>query len=498
MHNIKNVSIISFCFLLLNTVLFSAYSEERVITLGGKAGWKDIAVTDKITSGNGKYGYPCMQLDTNSRNLTEDTDLLLDFEEESPLDKADNYDVVSNNVIHSQNAKMGKGSALIRGNGGIRLHGKNDSIFGSAGLTGCFLIEFWLNPFIAENGETVFSWRSSRTVQNSPLYQMINASFYKNHIEWMFTNVFNGCTENDGVVSIASYSTIIPDVWTHHAISFDQDTGLLEYRINGKLEALKYITSTGKERGSVYQAILGVAADIDIAPAYTGLIDDFRIKRSCMTETVTEMRYDTFHRNGGRFETKPIMVSQEAELTKIDAVLNEPDQTSVVMYVRSGDNYFSWTENYPEWIPVTNHAKIKNQKGLYFQVAADLFPDGSGSISPAVMQIDLHFKEEEPPLPPFKVFADAGDGEVTLTWSYSLDNSTGGYYIYYGDRPGEYLGREAVEGESPVDVGNVNEIKFTGLKNGKIYYFAVAAYSKVNNKIMGVLSKEVYARPLKK
>ena len=114
------------------------------------------------------------------------------------------------------------------------------------------------------------------------------------------------------------------------------------------------------------------------------------------------------------------------------------------------------------------------------------------------MQIDLHFKEEEPPLPPFKVFADAGDGEVTLTWSYSLDNSTGGYYIYYGDRPGEYLGREAVEGESPVDVGNVNEIKFTGLKNGKIYYFAVAAYSKVNNKIMGVLSKEVYARPLKK
>ncbi len=473
-------------------------AKERVITLGGKTGWDDVALTDKITTGEGRFGYPCMQLDTNSRTLSVNTDLLLDFEDEVPLDKAQNYAVVSNNAIHSQNSKMGKGSGLIRGNGGIRLHGNENSIFGTAGLTGSFLIEFWLNPFIAENGETVFSWRSSRTVQNSPLYQMINASFYKNHLEWMFTNVFNGYSENDGVISIASYSTIIPDVWTHHAISFDQDTGLLEYRINGRLEALKYITSTGTERGTVYQAILGVAADIDISPAYTGLIDDFRIQKGCETETSSEMRYDTFHRNGGRFETKPIMVSQEAQLIHVDAVVNEPEQTSVVMYVRSGDNYFSWTENYPEWIPITNHAQIKNQKGLYFQLAADLFPDGSGSVSPAVMQVDLHFKEEEAPLPPFRVFADAGDGEVTLTWSYSLDSTTGGYYIYYGDRPGEYLCREAVEGESPVDVGNVNKITFTGLKNGKIYYFAIAAYSKVNNKIMGVLSKEVYARPLKK
>ena len=498
MHNIKNFAIISFCFLILNTVFCSAFAEERIITLGGKSGWADVAATDGITTGVGKYGYDCMQLDTNSRSIAEDTDLLLDFEDSIPFDGAGNYNIVSNNIIYSDNAKMGKGAGLVRGTGGLRLDGKEDAIFGKSGFAGSFLIEFWLNPSIAENGETVLSWRSSRTVRNSPLYQMINASFYKNHLEWMFTNVFNGYSENNGVITIASYSTIIPDVWTHHAISFDQDTGLLEYRINGRIEALKYITSTGTERGSVYEPILGVSADLDICPSYTGLIDDFRIQRNCYTETSKDMRYDTFHRNGGRFETKPIMVSQEAQLTKIDAVLNEPAQTSVMMYVRCGDNYFSWNDNYPEWIPVTNHEKIKNQKGLYFQVAADLYPDGSGSISPAVMQIDLHFKEEEAPLPPFRVIADAGDGEVTLTWSYSLDNSTGGYYIYYGDRPGEYLGLEAVEGESPLDVGNINKITLKGLKNGKIYYFAVAAYSKVNNKIMGVLSKEVYARPLKK
>ena len=42
------------------------------------------------------------------------------------------------------------------------------------------------------------------------------------------------------------------------------------------------------------------------------------------------------------------------------------------------------------------------------------------------------------------------------------------------------------------------DVVLTGLKNGKIYYFAVASYSKSDNKIMGILSKEVYARPLRK
>ena len=50
----------------------------------------------------------------------------------------------------------------------------------------------------------------------------------------------------------------------------------------------------------------------------------------------------------------------------------------------------------------------------------------------------------------------------------------------------------------PINVGNVNRVTLDGLKNGKIYYFAVATYSKLDDRIIGVLSKEVYARPLRK
>ena len=35
--------------------------------------------------------------------------------------------------------------------------------------------------------------------------------------------------------------------------------------------------------------------------------------------------------------------------------------------------------------------------------------------------------------------AIAGNASVTLSWNYSVDDTAGGYYLYYGTRPGEYL-----------------------------------------------------------
>ena len=84
---------------------------------------------------------------------------------------------------------------------------------------------------------------------------------------------------------------------------------------------------------------------------------------------------------------------------------------------------------------------------------------------------------------------------MTLSWGYSVDETTGGYYVFYGERPGEYLGRIAVQGASPINVGNNNSLTLTGLKAGTIYYFAVSSWSKYDDHITGQLSREVYARP---
>ncbi|MBB5219472.1 hypothetical protein HNP77_001854 [Treponema rectale] len=484
-------------FLVLTFIVPEVYGEEKVMTLGGKDGWPVLSRRDGVVMGKGRFGYDAVKLDTNSRKTSFMSDLLLDFEGEVPEDACGNYSVILNEVTPTSRCKMGKKGGLIRENNGLRLRGNPGSIFGSENATGSFEIEFWLYPFIAENGEIVFSWRSSRTVSGYSLYQIIRASFYGNRLQWVFTNVFDGFVDNSGEVSISSYRTIIPNTWAHHAISYNQDTGLLEYRINGELEALKYMTTTGKETGgSVYMFQTGVTADIDICPQFSGVIDDFHISRQAVSETLPDFNFDTYRKEGGRFETQPILISQCAKLTRLDAIIDTPEQTDVVFFVRSGDNFFSWTENYPEWIPVTNHEEILNTEGLYFQIAADLYSDGGGKNTPSVTQIDLHYVETPAPLPPFNIKAVPSNGSVTLTWSYSIDNNAGGYYVYYGERPGEYLGREAVEGASPVDAGNITGITLTGLKNGKIYYFAVAAYSKRDSRIMGDLSKEVYARPL--
>lgn len=480
-------------------VLNTAISADKAVVLGGKDGWPKLSKMQGVVLGKGKYGYDAMVLATDSHEADEKTDLFLSFEDGICEDKTLKYKLTENEAIITEvHSLMGKKSALTRGTGGIRLRGDKRTIFGKEGPCGSFSIEFYLNPSIAENGEVVFSWRSSRTVANYPLYQMITGSFSGNHLEWSFTNVFNGYVDNDGEITLSSYRTIIPNQWMHHEISFDENTGLLEYRIDGLLEALKYVTTNGHETGgSIYVPILGVPADIEISPQYTGLIDDFRIQREAREETKETINMHTYSVEGGRFETQPVLLSTGAELTEIDALVNVPSQTDVQFYVRSGDNFYNWTDSYPEWIPVQNRRRIKDVKGLYFQVACDLHPDGAGKKSPSVTEVKIKYKEIPSPLPPFELRTFVGDGEVTLSWPYSVDESVGGYYIFYGDRPGEYLGREAVEGNSPLDVGSVTSVTLTGLKNGKIYYFAVASYSKYDNRIMGELSKESFARPKK-
>jgi hypothetical protein len=493
---IKKISFLTIAFFL---VVLNISAEEKTMVFGGKTGWHHISRTDRIVSGKGRFGYDALTLATNSRPMDSATDILLNFEDAKIQDESKKYSVTGNSLIPFESSLMGKYSGLARGNGGLRLRGNEKSLFGKSGQTGSFVIEFWLNPSIAENGEIVFSWRSSRTVSNYPLYQMITASFSGNHLEWSFVNVFNGYVENRGEITLSSYRTIIPETWLHHSIRFDEDSGLLEYRINGLLEAQKYVTETGHEDGgSIYVPTFGVPADIDICPQFTGLVDDFRIERSSKTEISEKLRFDTYPVEGGRFETEPILLSNGAKITRLDALVSSPSQTDVEFFVRSGDNFYNWTDEYPAWIPVKNHQEIDNVSGLYFQVAANLFPDGSGKKSPSVTEMKISYKEIDAPLAPFKLSVIPSDGEVTLTWPYSVDESVGGYYIFYGERPGEYLGRDAYEGTSPIDVGSATSVTLTGLKNGKIYYFAVSSYSKYDSRITGELSNEVFARPLKK
>ena len=481
-------------FLFLLFVIFPFFSET--ITLGGKDGWSKLSKMQGVCEGKGRFGYTCIELANDSRTVDSFTDMLLDFESRPFVDKAKKYDVERNELSLSTKSIMGHNSALSRGRGGISFRGNNGSIFGSEGAIGSFYIEFWLCPAVAENGEVVFAWRSSRNILNDILYQMISASFYRGHLEWTFTNLFDGYSKGD--IVLEGVTRIIPEKWSHHSLSYNEENGMIEYRMNGMLEAIAYATSTGRDRGSVHQIFLGVPECIEICPKYTGMIDDFRIQKGeplLYQNNSASLAYSKYNVRGGRIETQPLLTSTGAILESVNAVVDKPSETEIQFYVRSGDSFFNWTDSFPEWQPIVQGENISGVSGRYLQIAADLFPDGSGSVSPSITQVQINYSPLPEPLPPFSVQAIAGNESITVSWNASVDESVGGYYLYYGTSQGEYVSRNAREGASPINVGAASSVTLTGLRNGTIYYIAIAAYSKYDNRIIGPMSNEVYARP---
>lgn len=478
---------------------FALSAQEKTISLGGQDGWKDILVLSGVTTGKGRFGFDALELETQVPAVDADTDMLISFEGGYLKEDTGRYDIVENHLVLTDKAIKGSGAGLSRGvSKGIILQGNNKSILGTSGLVGSFSVEFYLAPSLSENGEKIYSWRTSMNYSEYSEFQTVNAVFNNNRLEWKFKNVFPSYSKSE--VSLRGYRAVVPGEWSRHTISFDEETGCLEYLVDGRTEDIVYITSTGREGGTVCMPVLGAHSVLEICPAYTGRIDHIRIVRRSYEKNKADIfstGNERFNTSGGRFVSQPILLERTSTLNSIEALMNIPSETDIKLYVRSGENFYGWTEDSPAWVEVVPGRAIEGVSGLYFQVAGDLLPDGNGTKTPSLTELSLKYTQSELPLPPFYVTAEAGDKSVTLTWNYSVDDSAAGYYVYYGSRPGEYLGRLALEGTSPINAGNTTSLTLTGLENGKIYYFAVASYSSIDSRLRGELSKEVFARPSK-
>lgn len=499
-HRNISICLLTFSLLFANNNFFA---ETKTFTFGGNFSWSDPQKIQNIVVQEGFNGKKSLVLATNS--ITTDyikgnfnTELLVSFDNLPFYDVNNSYIIKSNGmtITKAQETFMGNGSGKnTRNSKGLIIEGKENTLFGSSGIKGSFSIDFWLYSILAENGEQIFSWKTSRQEKKELVSQFIRGAIFNNRIEWTFHNIFRPSNGGETSFVLQAQDILIPGRWSHHIITFDEETGLLEYRVNGRTEATTYTTNNKRETGKIFSPVLGYPAPIELCSNFTGNIDELRIQN----KFISEDSLDRYPATGGTYVSKPIQTGDKDSVLKnifIDSYI--PTETDISIFVRGGNNFYTWTDTEPKWIPVHSETDYKKIVGEYFQIEANLYTNGKSEKTPQIQEITLIWEENGSPWPPSKVFTVAGDGKITLKWTNSADFETTGYLVYYGERSGEYFGRQAIEGYSPIDVGNKNEITISGLTNGKIYYFAVAAYDKSRTMDSSSISTEVYARPVRK
>jgi hypothetical protein len=297
---------------------------------------------------------------------------------------------------------------------------------------------------------------------------------------------------------------------------------MLEYLVDGRGESISYASSSGREGGEVYLPAVGNEGRLGLGGKFTGFMDEFRVYGNFAEALLTK-----YPPGGGYFVSDPIELgATNSSIVKIDiaagrfsvdrnasasggivsnvfAGLNPrgfPDYSALHCFVRAADTPYLWKSGGPDadgasWVPFTPGSGLDELRGRWVQVAVQLYPSGDGETTPYVDEIRIQYLADDAPPPPAWIQAQARDGAVDISWRPSPASDVAGYLVYYGVNSGEYFGNDAILGVSPINVGRRTSIRIDGLENGKLYFFAVAAYDEAQH--IGEFSRETAARPLR-
>ncbi len=489
---------------LLLTIAFSATGIEREIRLGREDGWADLEYRLGIRVLEGYRGELDLFLEDGEYRAEPDTDLLLAFNRTPFYDAAGRYRVTGTAQRAVASARLGDGAARFdSGDGGVLLEAGPEAMFAPGQSWDDFTIEFWLYPAVLDEGESVLRWRGARRTEDGRLDQRFEVRLERRRVVWDLDNIFLTPDHTPYRVMLESDRTLLPRRWSHHMLRFEAETGRLEYLVDGVPRDVTHATDGRREGGDIYLPYLGRASRgrVELGVGLSGLLDQLRISRRYVTRPMLDRTSDV----PAVAVSRPLDLGHPlAELNAFDARYQTPGETDVFFFYRllehdelpeaRGDPGIEagWRRFHPgESLPA-------GERGRYLQLRLELYPDGRRRDSPSVSWITARYEPAAPPAAPARVRAEPGDGSVVLRWDEVVDPSVEGYYVYYGTRPGEYFGSGAEQGRSPIDVGDRTEIELAGLQNGRVYYFAIAAYDAAGIVPETQFSREQHARPARR
>lgn len=494
-------SLIIICLLAFFPVLLPA-EEFRITAQTSSASSPSPWILQGVTVQQRNPGGPVFLLEAAGSQPDPSRDLLLSFAGGQARDQTGRWSVRQEGQVDypgEAEARIGDGAAaFIAPRGKLVLEPRSSQVFASGLAGGDFTIDFWLKPVRADNGEIIFLYRSTIEFGRSRLAQQIAASISRNRLTMAFFNFFIDPAGRETTASLQGQSLIVPGRWSHHLVRFDSSNGLLEYLMNGRLEAVQYMTSTGREGGTVFSPIAGTSIRFDLAPNYTGMLDEFRISSRHMSEVDTG-RYPA----EGGWLLSPVFDLGSANnlLQSIEARARLGQEASIHYSYRFAESPIGWRDDWPVWQPFLPGQALASKdvpvRGRFLQLKLQFYPDAAREISPVLEHLTVLFERDDPPPPPAWVAARPGDARITVQWSSVSEADVSGYLVYYGTSSGNYFGTGANEGRSPIIIKDprATSAVLSGLQNGTLYFITVAAMDSAVPPQSGEFSAEVNARP---
>ncbi len=467
---------------------FSGGVTENIVYKLGRGGTLDAYLSDTV-----QYASPLPVGASEAGGM----DLHLSFDSEELFQGTNPYAVIgSDAAITVKTPVRGRGAGAFQFNSkGIILRPERGALLYPGKTIRDFTLEFWLYPATMGDGETVFLWEGTTRHKGELIQQEARVFIRGRKLVFRFVNFFMPPERTPYTLELESSQTLIPRTWGHHLISFEGETGLVEYLADGKPDAVAYANESLRETGSVNFPYTGntEGASLTIGKGFTGLIDELVLRRGD-GGTGSLRKYE----KGARGSLKTAIYDLEfvdSRLLSVDASFKTPGETGIFFYFRMANEKISREDLKTEWIPFEPGKSLPEATGRYLQFLFELYPDGKGDDSPVLSDVTVTYEPDLPPLPPSGVRVKAQDSSVVLSWNAVSDPDVKGYLVFYGDEPGQYFGEGAAEGSSPIDAGNKTAITLTGLQNGSLYYFSVMAYDGSLPPQRSGFSREVSARP---
>lgn len=478
----------SFHLITVIVILFTVrglHSQESDITLGEEDLWNTVQITN-LSLIDGKRGF----LDiTNSHSEyipDKHSDMILHLNKPELYDATGNYTFLNQVSYMKSVESMGGGAAYFDGSEPLLIEPGINALFSPSTLWGDFSLEFRLLPATLKEGSTIMLWKGLQKKENLLVAQEIRCTVSNRQLVWDFENFFMSPDNSLRRISLTG-DKLIPGSWSHHMVSFDSETGLLEYKINNIPADNIYTSKNERESLEFNIPLIGnqQSFPIELGENFSGLIDEFRISKDVISDPAL-YRFSTT----GYLESEILdLHAPDSFLKSIEAESSKPGNTSIrYQYAISNDKYellgpdIHW-EDFEPFKPI-------GKQGRYIKIRSQLFSEAATENAPTLSNIKVKYKEANAPYPPLNVSVEKTENDVKVSWDKSIDPEIKGYLIYYGEEPGKYFSID-----SPIDARLENSIILKGLSENKHYYIAVTSYKSLQPRLESLFSQEISIIP---